>query len=89
MPRKAQGNGKMVIISTHVTPQQLQMLDKLVELGLYPNRSEAIRMAISKLIEHHCKVLGLCKPEEPEPGSAQSGEAEAEPDIEVQFLDAR
>ncbi len=41
---------KMVLISVHLPAQMLQELDNLVKTGVYPSRSEAIRIAIRDLI---------------------------------------
>ena len=75
MPRK-NGNEKMVIISVHVPPRMLEMLDRLVEAGYYANRSEAIRAALSEFL---AKWAPTQKREEER--------REEEP--EVQLLDAR
>ena len=40
----------LVVISVHVPRFYLKLLDDLVELGMYPNRSEAIRIAIRDMI---------------------------------------
>ena len=44
------GKDKMVLISVHVPKQMLDELDRLVQEGKFPNRSEAIRVAIRDLI---------------------------------------
>lgn len=44
---------KMILITVHVTEQQVKALDKLVKLRLYPSRSEAIRTAIRDLIDRY------------------------------------
>ena len=41
---------KMVLVSLHIPVQMLQELDSLVKTGVYPSRSEAIRVAIRDLI---------------------------------------
>lgn len=41
---------KMVIISVHVTPKMLEVMDNLVKQGYYANRSELIRAAISEFL---------------------------------------
>jgi len=41
---------KMVLISVHIPKQMLDELDKLVQEGRFPNRSEAIRVAIRDLL---------------------------------------
>ena len=43
---------KMVLISVHIPPAALEILDNMVQKGLYPSRSEAIRDAIRLLLEH-------------------------------------
>lgn len=52
MVRKRNGE-KMILITVHLTRQQIEMLDKLVEKKYFPNRSEAIRYAIRRLIEDY------------------------------------
>lgn len=42
-----------VKISVNITKKQAEMIDKLVEKGIYTDRSEAIRSAINLLIEKH------------------------------------
>ena len=49
MPRPVSGR-KMMLISVHIPAQMLQELDDLVKTGVYPSRSEAIRVAIRDLI---------------------------------------
>jgi len=44
---------KMILITVHVTEQQVKALDRLVKLRLYPSRSEAIRTAIRDLIDRY------------------------------------
>jgi antitoxin ParD1/3/4 len=43
---------KMVLISFHLPPYYVDVLDNLVKKGVYPNRSEAIRDAIRQLLLH-------------------------------------
>ncbi len=52
MTRKRTGK-KMTLITVHLTDQQIAALDKLVQLHLFPNRSEAIRTAIRELIDKY------------------------------------
>ena len=52
MVRK-KNKSKMILITVHLTEQQIKMLDHLVERKLFPNRSEAIRYAIRRLIEEY------------------------------------
>jgi len=44
---------KMILITVHLTEQQIKMLDYLVEKRLFPNRSEAIRVAVRELINRY------------------------------------
>lgn len=43
-------NRRMVLISVHIPRQMLEELDRLVQEGRFPNRSEAIRTAIRDLL---------------------------------------
>jgi len=52
MVRKRNGE-KMILITVHLTRQQIEMLDKLVKKRYFPNRSEAIRYAVRRLIEDY------------------------------------
>lgn len=47
---RAYGEKKLTLISLHVPKVYLKLIDELVELGLYPSRAEAIRVAIRDLI---------------------------------------
>jgi Arc/MetJ-type ribon-helix-helix transcriptional regulator len=47
MPRKKE---RMILISVHVPIQMLSDLDSLVAQGLFPSRSEAIRIAIRDML---------------------------------------
>jgi len=49
MPMKDGDN--MVLISVHVPKRVLNTIDDLVKEGIFPNRSEAIRMALLLLLE--------------------------------------
>ena len=49
MPRKIR-NEKMILISFHIPKQMLEELDELVRQGVFPSRSEAIRIAIRYLL---------------------------------------
>ena len=42
---------KMKLITLHVPEQYIEGLEKLVDSKLYPNRSEAIRIAIRDLLK--------------------------------------
>jgi Arc/MetJ-type ribon-helix-helix transcriptional regulator len=44
---------KEKIISFHVPEYMLEALDKLVEMGLFNNRSDAIRTAIFLMLSNH------------------------------------
>jgi len=50
---KKRTKNKMILITVHLTKEQLEMLDKLVEMNLFPNRSEAIRSAIRDMIDRY------------------------------------
>jgi Arc/MetJ-type ribon-helix-helix transcriptional regulator len=47
MPRKKE---RMILISVHIPIQMLDDLDNLVAQGLFPSRSEAIRIAIRDML---------------------------------------
>ena len=42
--------GRTQIVSFHMPKELLQMVDELVEMGVFNNRSELIRTAIHKLL---------------------------------------
>ncbi len=42
----------MRLIAVHLPERILQDIQRLVDSGLYPNRSEAIRIAIRDLLKH-------------------------------------
>jgi metal-responsive CopG/Arc/MetJ family transcriptional regulator len=44
-------NTKMKLVTLHVPETYIDGLEKLVESNLYPNRSEAIRIAIRDLLK--------------------------------------
>jgi len=44
------GEKKLTVISIHIPKIYLKIIDDLVELGLYPSRAEAIRVAIRDMI---------------------------------------
>jgi len=54
---KTKASEKMVLISVHIPKQMLEELDELVRRGIYPSRSEAIRIAIRDLIMKHIELL--------------------------------
>jgi len=43
----------MFTVQIRLTGKQIKLIDKLVEEGVYPNRSEAIRDSVRKLINDH------------------------------------
>ena len=47
---KSKAKEKMILISVHVPKQMLEELDELVRKGVFPSRSEAIRIAIRDLL---------------------------------------
>jgi len=47
---KTKAKEKMILISVHVPKQMLEELDELVKKGVFPSRSEAIRIAIRDLL---------------------------------------
>jgi Arc/MetJ-type ribon-helix-helix transcriptional regulator len=47
MPRKKE---RMILVSVHIPIQMLNDLDNLVAQGLFPSRSEAIRIAIRDML---------------------------------------
>ncbi|MFP3044956.1 MAG: ribbon-helix-helix domain-containing protein [Thermocladium sp.] len=49
---KTKSKEKMVLISVHLPKQILEELDELVKKGIFPSRSEAIRIAIRDLMMH-------------------------------------
>jgi len=46
-------------VSVNITVRQKEAIDKLVEMGVYADTSEAIRDAINLLIEKHRDKLEL------------------------------
>ncbi|BDR90955.1 ribbon-helix-helix domain-containing protein [Vulcanisaeta souniana] len=47
---KTKAKEKMVLISVHIPKQMLEELDEFVKQGVFPSRSEAIRIAIRDLL---------------------------------------
>jgi antitoxin ParD1/3/4 len=45
------GDSEMKLVTLHVPETYIDGLEKLVESNLYPNRSEAIRIAIRDLLK--------------------------------------
>ena len=50
MPRP-KTEDKLVMVSVHIPRKWLEELDDLVRRGVFPSRSEAIRVAIRKLLD--------------------------------------
>ncbi len=49
----ARGKEKMVLISFHLPKSYVEVLDELVRRGVYPSRSEAIRVALRELVNKY------------------------------------
>jgi len=47
---KSKAKEKMILISVHIPKQMLEELDELVRKGVFPSRSEAVRIAIRDLL---------------------------------------
>jgi len=47
---KTKSKEKMVLISVHLPKQMLEEIDELTSQGVFPSRSEAIRIAIRDLL---------------------------------------
>ncbi len=43
----------MFTVQIRLTQKQIEMIDKIIEEGHYPNRSEAVRDAVRRLIENN------------------------------------
>ena len=43
----------MMPVQVRMTKRLLELVDELIETGLYSNRSEAIREATRRLVENH------------------------------------
>ena len=54
---KTKAKEKMVLISVHIPKQMLEELDELIAKGVYPSRSEAIRIAIRDLLLRHYEII--------------------------------
>jgi len=50
MPPKVKSEEKMILISLHLPRRMLEEIDELVRRGVFPSRSEAIRVAIRDLL---------------------------------------
>ena len=48
---------RMKVVSVHLPEPYLDALDELVKKKLYPNRAEAIRMAVRDFIKGEFRVL--------------------------------
>mgnify|MGYP001626462871 CR=1 FL=1 len=60
MPRGASGRkspDRTQIVSFHIPRALLEALDRLVEMGVFSSRSEAIRTALFNLIREHRAAL--------------------------------
>ncbi|MEM0345778.1 MAG: ribbon-helix-helix domain-containing protein [Thermofilaceae archaeon] len=62
MPRKGhkiepRSEPRTQIVSFHVPKALLEALDRLVEIGVFNNRSEAIRTALFNLLREHRDVI--------------------------------
>ena len=53
MVKKIRNGKNMILITVHITEQQLKALNKLVEMRIFPSRSEAIRTAIRELLDKY------------------------------------
>jgi len=49
--RRKELKPRLVIISVHIPRKMLEYIDRLVEEGYYPSRSELIRIAIRELLQ--------------------------------------
>ncbi len=54
---KRRKNEPMELVSVHLPKPMLVALDDMVRRGIYPNRSEAIRDALAKLLMNYRDVL--------------------------------
>ena len=50
---KTKKKDEMVLISVHVPKQLLEEIDKLVEKGMFPSRSELVRYAIYQFVQQY------------------------------------
>jgi len=76
MPKKIKLE-KMQIISVHLPPKMIEMMDAIVAAGLYSNRSELIRAALSEFIQ---KVMSRISAENEKNKKQETSEEE---DIEI------
>ena len=56
MPKSRVRKEPMVLITFHIPEPMLRALDKLVEEGRFPSRSEAIRYAIRELLARELQL---------------------------------
>ncbi|RLE85038.1 MAG: hypothetical protein DRJ96_08375 [Thermoprotei archaeon] len=62
---RAEAPSRTVIVSFHMPRGLLRALDKLVEMGVFNNRSEAMRTAVYRLIcEYSEKLKPLLAPQQ-------------------------
>ena len=54
-------NERMVLVSLHMPKGLLDELDELVRKGIFPSRSEAIRIAVRELVEKEAQRQNLRK----------------------------
>jgi len=55
--KKKKKKEPMELVSVHLPLRMLDALDEMVRRGMYPNRSEAIRDALAKLLMNYKDVL--------------------------------
>jgi len=53
LPRRKGGGRRTRPVSFTLPPVYVEMLNRLVEMGLFENRSEAVRFAILLLLQFH------------------------------------
>jgi len=54
---EARSEPRTQIVSFHIPKALLEALDRLVEAGIFNNRSEAIRTALFNLLREHRELL--------------------------------
>jgi hypothetical protein len=57
MGKRKREKEPMELVSVHLPKAMLMALDEMVRKGIYPNRSEAIRDALAKLLMNYKDVL--------------------------------
>jgi Arc/MetJ-type ribon-helix-helix transcriptional regulator len=50
-PTERPSRERMAVVSFHLPPELLRIMDRLVEEGRYPSRSEIIRTAIRQMLD--------------------------------------